>query len=52
MPAPLPSPLESMGSGNKGWAEAVGPLPLTWGEVASAHVPGSPDKAEADAVVL
>lgn len=55
MPVPLPSALESMESGNTGWAEAVvcsHPLPSTWGEVASTHAPGSPDKAEADAVVV
>ena len=55
MPAHLPSALESMGSGNMGWAEAVAcshPLPLTSGEVASTHAPGSPGKAEADAVVV
>lgn len=55
MPAPLPSALESMGSGNTGRAEAVvcsHPLPLTWEEVTSIHAPGGPDKGEADVVVV
>lgn len=55
MPAPLPSALESMESGNTGRAEAVvcsHPLPLTWEEVTSIHAPGGPDKGEADVVVV
>lgn len=55
MPAPLPSPLESMESGNAGWDEAVlrsHPLPLTPEEVTSIHAPGGPDKGEAHVVVV
>lgn len=55
MPAPLFSALESIENGNKGWAETVvcsHPLPSTQGEATSTPAPGSPDKAEIDAVVV